>query len=81
MKNFFEKFNGKLMRLWHRGEPEGETCDYVFLIDYFEMPDGRVLVEYRNYDERYPDNQYPYSNFRYFDELIFAYAEADEADI
>ena len=61
MEKLFKKLHGKILRLWHKNGQEGEDCDFVFLIDYFEMPDKRVFLEFKSFDERYPNKQYPSS--------------------
>ena len=76
MEKFFQKFNGKILRLW--SNEKNAECDYVLLIDYFHLPDGRVLIETRAFDEREENNQFPYSSFYYFDEVEFAYCEEDQ---
>ena len=81
MDKLFKKLYGKILRLWHKNDQEGEDCDFVFLIDYFEMPDKRVLLEFKSFDERYPNKQYPYSDFYFLDDITIACTEEDQEDL
>lgn len=80
MNKFFKKIKGKLLRFWLK-EEIGSECDYVFIIDYFVLPDKRVMVETRAFDERKPDKMYPYSHFYLLDEITLAYFEEDQENI
>jgi len=80
MNKFFKKIKGKLLRLWPK-EEIGSEYDYVFIIDHFILPDKRVMIETRTFDERKPDKMYPYSHFYLLDEIILSYCEEDQEDI
>lgn len=80
IKKFFKKNKGKIFRIWNK-EAEGQDCDFVYIREVINLPNGDYLLGYSVIDDRYENNMYPYIFYAKFSEIEIAYSEADNSGV